>query len=120
MASNRYDPDTKARNSNKLYKKYLYETRGLSRGIAQYQTQTFRYPTTEEIASLSLKPHIWKVGDRYSKLAFENYGDAELWWVIAMFNRSPTEAFVKKGDLIYIPSPVERVMDFFVNDDSDY
>ena len=51
MASNRYDPDTKARNSNKLYKKYLYETRGLSRGIAQYQTQTFRYPTTEEIAS---------------------------------------------------------------------
>tara|TARA_R100000152_G_C6773097_1_gene200287 strand:- start:1429 stop:1791 length:363 start_codon:yes stop_codon:yes gene_type:complete len=117
MASNRYDSSDVVKNNHKMYKKYLEETRGLSRGIAQLKTQSFRYPTVREISTLSLTTHIWKVGDRYSKLAHEHYADVEMWWVIAMFNRSPTEAFLKKGDLIYIPKPLERVIELFTIDE---
>ena len=120
MASDRYNQDDIVKNKNGMYKKYLHDTRGLGNGILQYKTQVFRFPTVEEISTLLLEPHIWKVGDRYSKLAHEHYNDVEMWWVIAMFNRSPTEAFLRKGDLIYIPKPLERVIDLYVNEDNNY
>ena len=120
MASERYNSDDIVKNNNPRYRRYLEETRGLKRGITQYRTQIFRFPTKEEISTLSLERHIWKVGDRYSKLAHEHYADVEMWWVIAMFNRSPTEAFLKKGDLIYIPKPLERVLEFFIDEENNY
>ena len=120
MSSQRYNLDTVAVNNNKLYKKYLENTRGRRRGISHFRTQTFRYPTQEEISSLITSTHVWKVGDRFSKLAHEHYGDVEMWWVIAMFNQSPTEAHVKKGELIFIPQPLDRVMDLFIRDDERY
>jgi len=36
-------------------------------------------------------------------LASKYYGDPKQWWVIASFNRTPTESHVKIGDLIRIP-----------------
>tara|TARA_R100000406_G_scaffold86264_1_gene70178 strand:+ start:422 stop:781 length:360 start_codon:yes stop_codon:yes gene_type:complete len=113
MASRRYNFSNVVNNSNEMYRKYIYETRGLSRGLVHFRTQTFSYPSQEELATLTTTRYTWKVGDRFSKIAYEYYGDVELWWVIAMFNRSPTEAFVKKGDIIYIPQPVERAISMF-------
>ena len=68
------------------------------------------YPTVTQISSLTRVKHIWRVGDRYYKLAIDNYGSAEYWWVIAFFNQKPTEADLKVGDVVEIPLPLERIL----------
>tara|TARA_A100001011_G_scaffold398329_1_gene502357 strand:+ start:2256 stop:2591 length:336 start_codon:yes stop_codon:yes gene_type:complete len=75
-----------------------------------YETAELSHPTQEQISTLSLEPHRWTVGDRFFKLAREYYGDPTLWWVIAHFNKMPTEGHVELGDMIYIPLPVGRVV----------
>ena len=55
----------------------------------------------------------WKLGDKYWKIANEFYNDPSLWWVIAWFNRRPTEAHNKSGDLIFVPVPVEELLSLF-------
>ena len=110
MPSQRYDLDTIAMNADPFYKKYLKDSRGLDKGIIQFRTQTLRRITTEEMGTLVIESHTWKTGDRFSKLAFEHYADVQLWWVIAMFNMMPTEAFVKKGTTVLIPKPIDRVI----------
>ena len=64
--------------------------------------------------NLTSTSHTWKLGDRYYKLAYEHYGDPEVWWVIAMYNKKPTEAFVNVGDRIYIPKPIDIVIQHFM------
>ena len=68
------------------------------------------YPTVEQAGNLTFINHVWKQGDRYFKLASEYYGDPTLWWVIAWFNKKPTESHVKLGDIIQIPMPLETVL----------
>ena len=60
--------------------------------------------------------HIWKSGDRFFKLASRHYGDPELWWVIAWFNKIPTESHAKKGQVILIPKPIAKVLTYLGND----
>jgi nucleoid-associated protein YgaU len=43
-------------------------------------------------------------------LAHKHYGDANLWWIIAWYNKKPTEAHVKMGDIITIPLPLDKVI----------
>jgi len=88
-----------------------FEEREVS-GIRQYVTPELQHPTREQIASLNIINHVWKTGDRYYKLAFDHYGDSRLWWVIAWFNKRPTEANVSYGDVIYIPHPIDRVLSY--------
>jgi len=66
-----------------------------------------------QILTLNLTSHIWKMGDRYYKLAHAYYNDPELWWVIARFNEKPTEAHLELGDVITIPLPIEKVLSFW-------
>jgi nucleoid-associated protein YgaU len=68
------------------------------------------YPTTEELKRLVKLEHIWKVGDSYSKIASKHYGDPKLWWVIAWFNKRPTETHCAIGDKLYIPTPLGEVI----------
>jgi nucleoid-associated protein YgaU len=98
-------------NNNKLYFEFFSE-RNVN-FIKQYDTPTLKYPTARQIATLDLSSHIWSVGDRYYKLAHEHYGDASLWWVIAWFNKKPTESHVRKGQVIYIPSPLDKVLSYY-------
>ena len=91
----------------------LYETFFRDRGVPyinQYGTPEMRYPTSEEISKLELIGHIWKMGDRYYKLAHQYYGDPKLWWIIAWFNQKPTEGFLSLGQLIHIPLPLEKIL----------
>ena len=104
----RYDYRRIFYNREPLYDN-IFEERHVN-GIRHYNTATFRYPTTEEISEMTRKSHVWKVGDRFYKLAAENYGAAQYWWVIAFFNRKPTEASIELGDLIYIPLPLEKIL----------
>jgi len=87
----------------------LFEERHV-KGIRHYNSPTLRYPTTTEISSMTRKTHVWATGDRFYKLSIENYGSAQYWWVIALFNRMPTETNLQMGDLIYIPLPLEKIL----------
>ena len=88
--SNRYDNRTIFYDQEALYEE-VFEARNVT-GIRHYDSATFRYPNSQELSALIKKQHIWKAGDRYFKLSIENYGSAQYWWLIALFNQKPTEA----------------------------
>jgi nucleoid-associated protein YgaU len=80
--------------------------------IEQYATKQLSYPSKAQISSLYIKKHFWGVGDHYWKLASVHYGDPELWWVIAWFNKKPTEAHMRSGDMVYIPFPLDKLYNY--------
>jgi len=110
--SDRYLRRKKLRNSLGRYKKTLLKNRNLKE-IIMFETPELRHPTTEEIATLTLEPVRWSLGDRFFKLAHAFYGDPELWWVIAWFNKTPTDGHVGLGDMIYVPLPLEKVISYY-------
>jgi hypothetical protein len=78
--------------------------------INQYESPNQPYPTSEDMAEITTIPHVWSLGDRFYKLADAHYKDPTLWWLIAWWNRMPTEAHVKIGWSIDIPLPLEDVL----------
>ena len=86
--------------------------RGLST-IKQYATSELKYPTKEEILSLNTVNYIWTVTDRYEKLAAKFYGNPEMWWVIAYFNKKPAEFLIRPGTSIKISLPLEYILDYY-------
>tara|TARA_R110002020_G_scaffold46215_8_gene131603 strand:+ start:942 stop:1280 length:339 start_codon:yes stop_codon:yes gene_type:complete len=110
MAS-RYDTTDIGINSSKKYAK-IFKERNVPY-IEQYFTLEMRELNVNEISSLQLISHLWVMGDRYYKLANKYYGDPTLWWVIARFNQKPTESHLVAGDVVQIPLPVERVLDYW-------
>ena len=96
----------------------LYEEMAEERDIKffrQMETPEFRYPTSEELKGLTIEKHIWKSGDKFYKLAHEYYGDSRLWWVIAWYNKSPTESHVTVGSVLSIPNPVQKLLKYLRN-----
>jgi len=83
--------------------------------ITHFGTGVLKYPSVAQISTLQSVQRIWKTGDRYYKLAAEYYGNPRLWWVIAHYNKKPTEANVKIGDIIYIPLPIEKILSYIGN-----
>lgn len=81
--------------------------------IRQFFTQELKHPTEEQIQNLSIIDHTWKEGDRFFKLAHQYYGDSTMWWVIAWFNRTPTESHADLGDTIHVPLPLERILEYY-------
>lgn len=112
MAS-RYDKRAIFLNQEELYQK-LFDERHV-KAIRHYDTATFNFPTQEDLSRVTKKIHIWKTGDRFYKLAVENYGAAQYWWVIALFNQTPTESHLSPGDTLYVPLPLENVLRVFTN-----
>jgi len=98
-------------NSSELYSNIL--KRRNKDFIEQYVTGELKYPTQVQIQSLFLKRHMWVMGDRFWKLSATNYGDPELWWTIAWFNKRPTEAHVRYGDIVYIPHPLDKLYSYY-------
>ena len=78
-----------------------------------YTTPVMHHLTNEQVAELNPTPHTWKMGDKFYKLAFEHYGDASIWWVIAWYNKKPTDANLMVGETIYIPHPIEEIMAYY-------
>ena len=79
-------------------------------GIYMFATPEIPHMSEKLIAGLNLEAHRWTVGDKFYKLADMYYNDPKLWWVIALFNKLPTEGHVELGDLIYIPLPLDKVL----------
>ena len=112
MAS-RYDKRSIFFNQEPMYE-HIFDERHV-KGIRHYDTPTFKFPTQADLRRITKKSHIWKTGDRFYKLAVENYGNPKYWWVIAMFNQTPTESHISAGDSIYIPLPLENVLRVFTD-----
>lgn len=96
-------------NNDKRYKDFLKD-RGVKR-INQYASVSLKYPTGAQIASLALITHTWGTGSKLYKLAHKHYNDPTLWWLIAWFNKKPTESHFKVGDQVKIPLPLERLFE---------
>tara|TARA_Y100000592_G_C5440106_1_gene302891 strand:- start:116 stop:466 length:351 start_codon:yes stop_codon:yes gene_type:complete len=56
------------------------------------------------------KKHIFKVGDRLYKIAFDEYGDSKYWYLLAWWNKKPTDFHCKIGDVIYVPKPLQDLL----------
>jgi|TARA_X000001036_G_C20207314_1_gene614196 hypothetical protein len=99
-------------NDSQDYKDKFFTNRDLQQ-LKQYASARFKYPSVDDMATFTSTPIIWSSNSRLYKLASEFYGYPSLWWVIAWYNKKPTEAHFKIGDVIYIPAPLELVMDYF-------
>ena len=107
----RYEDSQIIRNGHPRYKNF-FEKRKL-KFINHYKARKLRYPTYEELGIITTTSHIWKVGSKYYKLANKFYGDPELWWVIGWYNKAPTEAHLRVGDIIEIPTSLEQILDYY-------
>lgn len=105
---NRYKNRKIVKNNSEAYAQIL-QKRNI-KILNQYSTPNFTYVDSTQISELEIIKHVWKEGDRYSKLAEQYYGDAKDWWVIAKYNLKPTESHVEVGDSIDIPLPLEKVL----------
>jgi nucleoid-associated protein YgaU len=91
---------------NEIYKNDdIFINRGVE-AVNQYTTPKFKNPTDEELLKIPYVSHYWVTGDRYFKLAQKYYNDSKLWYIIALFNKKPTEAQVELGDEIRIPTDI--------------
>lgn len=108
MANERYINRRKFKNVSSMYSK-LFENRDVN-GIKQYTTALLKYPEPAEMSTLTVISYTWKQGDHYWKLAHQHYGRSDLWWIIAWYNKRPTEAHLKLGQTIFIPTPLSRIL----------
>jgi len=85
--------------------KFLKKYRGKKKFLRQYKTQILPYPTQHQINSVEAYEYkVWGDGESFQRLAYEYYGDPELWWLIPWINNKPTEFHVKRGDILFIPT----------------
>ncbi len=106
--SNRYNTRIVFQNQDESYESLL-EERGVPY-IRYYGTPTMRVPSVGQRMGLSRIRHVWAVGDRFYKLALQYYDDPQYWWVIALYNKVPTEAHLRIGDVLVIPLPLNEVL----------
>ncbi len=107
---NRYYNRDILKNNSEKYKE-LFKNRNV-KFINQYSSPAFEYPTEKQMKLIQTVGYIWKNGDRFYKLAHEFYGDSTMWWIIAKFNKSPTESHIEIGDEIMIPYPLSTVLEY--------
>lgn len=111
--SDRYYNRAIRTNSSDTYDKIVKEMRGLPKGILQFTSAEFDYPTEDEILNLTVVTHTWRLHDKFYKLAHEHYGDSRLWWAIAWFNKTPTESQMRVGDVVHIAHPLDALLPYF-------
>ena len=110
MSSKRYTYREKLRNSKRMYKEQM-DKRNV-RFIEHYGSPNMSYPNDSQLRKITTLKHVWRHGDRYYKLAHKHYGKSKLWWVIAWFNKAPTESHLITGQTILIPTPLEVIVSY--------
>jgi hypothetical protein len=96
------------RDYKQVYKEKFDEHR--KKFIAKKATLNLDYPNFNESLSYRYELHVWSMGDHYYKLAERFYGDPSYWWILAWFNKKPTESHIAIGDVIRIPMPLGQVL----------
>tara|TARA_B100001248_G_C27382366_1_gene457705 strand:- start:1823 stop:2179 length:357 start_codon:yes stop_codon:yes gene_type:complete len=105
-------------NENPLYKRMMQD-RGIKK-INHYRSPRFAILSDEFVSNIDYQVVYWSSTSKFWKLASEYYGDPTLWWVVAYFNKMPTDFHPKVGDLIYIPTQWEVVYNALIEGDERY
>ena len=113
MTVSRYKDHITLFNNDKGYKKAFATKYKEREELKHLETSELLYPSFEDITNFQYANHIWALGDRYYKLSHAYYGSAKYWWVIAWFNKKPTEQHVSAGDLIKIPMPLDDILNSY-------
>mgnify|MGYP003655716240 CR=1 FL=1 len=109
--SSRYSNTPTFLNNNPLYELPL-EDRGL-KSLTQYVSATYKALTAAQEASIAVETLIWEMGDRLDKFSSRAYGDPSYWWVIARYNKKPTDAHFQRGESILIPRPLSLILGYY-------
>lgn len=78
--------------------------------VDQYVSPTIAPITFDDDQAIFKTEHIWTMGDKLWKLSQQYYGEPTYWWIIAWYNRKPTESHFSVGDVVLIPTPLERIL----------
>jgi len=113
MPVNRYENKDVISNAKRAYLEQRKARK--TNVIKHYNSPNLSYPNTSQMRRITPLEHTWKLGDRYYKLAHKHYGDSSLWWLVAWFNKAPTESHLEMGQTIYVPLPLEAALSFLVN-----
>ena len=97
-----------ATNDDEQYKE-IFDKRGV-REVEQYRTPSFDPIEQEVLDSVEINRYVWKFGDLFWKVSARYYGTPKYWWVIAAFNRKPTESHVELGEIIKIPVNIAEAL----------
>lgn len=81
--------------------------------INHYETPKIPYLGAAERSQLNSIPHVWRLGDRYYKLADQYYDDPTYWWIVAWYNQRPLETDIGIGNIVYVPLPLDDVLVYF-------
>jgi len=109
MSLSRYKEMPIIKNVDDDYK-IVFSSRFPYNGINQYNTENLSYPTDSQRKSMKIAKEVWGYSSRLYKYADTYYGDPSYWWVIAWYNKIGTEAELRYGRTIFIPSPLEYVL----------
>lgn len=100
--------------TNDLYKSLLAERNIQTLEYFSLSDGNLNYPTQEQLEQLDIISYVWEKGDNFMNLAYTYYNNnPEYWWIIAFFNNKPLDQLVKIGDIIYIPTPLEKILSFY-------
>ena len=95
-------------NDSEEYSVFL-KKRGLQ-SVQHLSTMKLYELETYEKARLQVVKHVIEFGDRMFKLSHKYYGDTQYWWLIAWYNKRPTDFHLKPGDTVEIPLPLKDVL----------
>ena len=102
----KYTTRRKTKQLNDQQYKDLLEDRGVE-SISYYDNYSFSNDFTSE--DYAVYEHIWSHGDKLYKLAQRYYGDKDMFWMIALYNKKPTDSHYKYGDIVEIPIDQARL-----------
>ena len=106
------DPDFKQVFKKRFARENLNEVQRVEI-LKHLETLELNYPDLTQFMNLSTSEYTWAPGDRFYKVAHKFYGDPGYWWVIAFFNKKPTDHHVKPGELIKVPTQLTEVLKIF-------
>ena len=112
MTYSRYATREIFENDDINYRDTFFRDRDVTK-INQYETARHVYPTLDQLQDIEVSTFRWKINSNLYKVAYEYYGRPELWWVIAWFNRKPTDSHFSQGDIVNVPGPLNFVLSLF-------
>lgn len=104
----RYKENRKATNSDEMYKE-VFDSKGVN-SIVQYRSKRLKQLDESTRQKIRFEEYVWKYGDSFWRIAARYYSDPKSWWVIAAFNKKPTENHIEIGETIKIPLSLHEVM----------
>ena len=111
MAITRYINTERVDNTDIEYKKVFKSRFGLSEKIVQLRKANLHFPDYAGFNNIGFKFETWGLGSRLHKLSEIYYGDPSYWWIVALYNKKPTEAHYSIGDIVRIPVPLETALE---------